>query len=317
MSAPAATRFAQINLSNLPQPAAVQTYSFDAILAARQAYFLKVWAEWVANNPSLPTYNVTRLESNPGFWLQSVDTYREGLVLERINEAVLATSLAYAEGDDLTVRAADFSTERQSGEGDPSLRARAQLAFEALSIGGSYGGYDYMAWSAAPVDIAQVVTYGHEVASVPLGEVRVVLLGAQASGAVPPSAIAAVRATFPRNLRKVNDKINVVTANLVNYAIDATLLLAPGADGPTVQAAQWTQAAAYASARRMIAAPVDFGGVMAAIGANASGLVQGVVMRQPFAGTVDLSNPPVIGGGPFDAPICTSISLQFSQGSSA
>lgn len=317
MTGPAATRFAQINLQNLPRPAAIDPYSFDAILAARQQYFLGVWATQVASNPSLPTYNVTSLESNPGFWLQSVDTYREGLVRARVNEAVLATSLAYAEGDDLDVVAANSSTLRQSGEGDDSLRARAQLAFEALSFGGSYGGYDYMAWSAAPVDIAQVVTYGHEVPGVPLGEVRIVLLGAQASGAVPPAAIAAVKAAFPRSLRKVNDNINIVTAKLVNYAIDATLLLAPGADGPTVQAAQWTQAAAYASARRMIAAPVDFGGVMAAIGANASGLVQGVVMRQPFAGTIDLANPPVIGGGPFDAPICTSISLRYSQGASA
>jgi len=312
----AATRFAQINLQNLPRPAAIDGYTFDAILAARQQYFLGVWAAQVASNPSLPTYNVANLKSNPGFWLQSVDTYREGLVRARVNEAVLATSLAFAREDDLDVIAANSSTERAPGEGDESLRARAQLAFEALSIGGSYGGYDYMAWSAAPVDIAQAATYGHEVAGVALGEVRIVLLGTAATGAVPPSALKAVKEAFPRNLRKTNDNINIVTANLVDYSIDATLLLAPGADAAAVQAAQWTQAAAYASARRMIAAPVDFGGVMAAIGANASGLVQGVVMRQPFSGTIDLANPPAIGGGPFDAPICTSISLSYSQGAS-
>ncbi len=300
------------NLSLLPAPAALEAWTFDAILAARFATFLTYWQAAVAADPTLPTYTVQTLTSTPGSMLQMTDTYREGLVRQRINEAVLATSLAFAVGSDLDVVAANYATTRVAGETDASLRQRAQLAWEYLSRGGSYGGYAYEARTSAPVDIAQAVVYGHETPGVALGEVRIVLLGAGATGAVPLTALAAAKAAInTRATRKVNDWINIVPATLIQYQISATLILAPGADGPTVQAAQWARAQAYASACQSIGAAVDLGGVMAAVGYNAQGLVQGVTLRQPFSGAVNLSSPPQIAGSPFEAPICSSVNLDW------
>ena len=306
------SRFDAVNLAALPAPAAVRVWSYSAILAARTQYFLgTVWPAQQAINPSLPSYNVQSLESNPGFWLQSIDTYREGLVLERINEAVLATSLAYAEGDDLTVRAADVSTMRQPGEQDPSLRQRAQLAWENLSIGGSYGGYQYGALSAAPTDIAGVAVYGADDApGIAPGEVRVVVLGATSNGQTSAAVLAAVRARLtPRASRKVNDRINVVAANIVNYTVDATLIVPHGADGATVQAAQLAALNTYLAARRVIGGSVTYGSVMGALGSDSPNLVADVVMRAPWNLVANPAPPALIGGGPFDVPICTGVRL--------
>ncbi len=308
------SRFQAINLANLPQPAAIEQWTFDAIVAARFATFLQYWATAVEADPTLPTYNVQSLTSNPGSFLQFTDAFREGLVRQRVNEAVLATSLAFAVGDDLTVIAANFMTARAPGELDPSLRARAQLAWEALSIGGSYGGYAYMARTAAPTDIVDVEVYGHEVPGVALGEVRIVCLGSGANGAVPIAALNAARAAVSaRADRKVNDLIHVVPAQLTLYQVAATLILAPGADAAAVQAAQFAATAAYTSAVALVGGSLTLGGLLAAIGYNASGLVQGVEITQPFSGAIDLANAPQIGGGPFQAPICTSIQL-LTQG---
>jgi phage-related baseplate assembly protein len=305
-------RFDRVNLAAVPSPAALESWSFDAILEARLQRFLTYWQAEQAKDPSLPTYDVTRLVGNPGSFHQRVDAFREGLVRQRINEAVLATSLAFARGADLDVRAADYGCVRAAGETDESLRLRAQLAWEALSRGGSYGGYEYDARSAAPADIADVAVYGHEVDGVARGEVRIVVLGASGLGVTPPQVLTLVRnRVSPRHLRKVNDLVTVVAAEIALYEIDATLVVPKGADGATVRDAQFVRAQAYAASRQKIGAPVTFGGVMAAIGHDDAGVVVDVEMRKPWSGAQDLSHVPVIGGGPFQAPVCKGIKLEW------
>lgn len=299
-------RFDRVNLSAVPAPAALQPWSFEAILDARMQDLV---ARFTAAGI---TYDVGSLETDPGKILQEVDAFREGLVRQRVNEAVLATSLAFAQGADLDVRAADYNTARAAGEPDESLRLRAQLAWEALSRGGSYGGYEYDARSAAPAEIADVAVYGHEVAGVARGEVRIVVLGASGLGVTTPQVLALVRnRVSPRDLRKVNDNVNVVAAATARYPIDATLVLPHGADGNAVRDAQYIRALAYAASRQKIGAPVTFGGVMAAIGHSDANVIVDVEMRAPWAGAQNLSHVPPIGGGPFEAPICTGVHLDW------
>jgi phage-related baseplate assembly protein len=301
-------RFDRVNLSLLAPPAALEAWSFEAILDARFEKFLDYWARERANNPNLPQYDVTSLHGNPGAWHQRADAYREGLVRQRVNEAVLATSLAFAIRGDLDVVAANYQTPRAVGESDDSLRLRAQLAWEALSRGGSYGGYEYDARSAAPADIADVAVHGHEVAGVSRGEVRIVVLGAAANGAAATSVLSRVRERVaPRHLRKVNDRVTIVAADIRPYAIDATLVIPRGADGATVRAAQYDRALAYAASRQKIGAPVTFAGVMAALGHDDAHLVLDIEMRAPWAGGTRAP----IGGGPFEAPVCASIHLDW------
>lgn len=307
----AGPRFDWINLSAIASPAALEAWSFDAIFAARKQSFVQYWAAEVAKNPALATYNVDRLFSNPLAWSQLVDTLREGLVRQRVNDAVLATMLLFAVKADLDARAAEYRTYRAPGESDDSLRLRAMLAWENLSIGGSYGGYEYQARSAAPADILDVAVYGHEVAGVAEGEVRVVVLAQGALGVTSPQLLRTVRAQWPRWMRKVNDNINVVAATIVPYHIDATLVIPHGVDPATVTTAQQTAGAAYASARKIIGGSVTLGGIMGAIGHADPNVLINVEMRAPFSGAIDPAAAPIIGGGPFDVPVCTAFRLNY------
>ncbi|MGD0564546.1 MAG: baseplate J/gp47 family protein [Roseiarcus sp.] len=280
--------FATIDLSALPQPAAVQTWTFAGIVQARLADFTS------RMNAAGIAYDTSALESEPAVMLQETGAYREGLVYQRVNEAVLATSLAWSQGTDLDVVAATFQTIRAPGELDPSLRRRAQLAWEALSQGGSYGGYRYKALSAAPVDLADVAVYGGEVAGVAPGQVMIVCLGVAANGVPAPASLAAVRARFPRANRKVNDQVVVRAVNPALYSVDATIILNPGPDAATVVAAQTSALNAFAAARRAIGASVTPGNIESVLGYSAPALVYDVVVRSPAA---------TVGGDPFSAPI--------------
>ena len=300
-----------LDLSLLPRPAAIETISQDAILDARMADLV---ARFTAAGV---TYDVPMLESDPAKILQEEDTFREALVRQRIDDAIYATSLAYADGPDLDVRAADFATRRAAGELDPSLRRRAQLAYENLSVGGSYGGYEYQARAVSPVEIADCVVYGHEVDPVPKGEVRIALLGANSSGVASDDLLARVQARFAgRGDRKVNDVVNVVSADVVTYAIDATLVLRRGAqprpDPAPIRDAQYIQVLAYAASRRAIGATVTFAGLASALGGGQSAsYIADVEIHSPFAGVEPIASVPPIGGGPFQAPVLTGVTLDY------
>ncbi len=96
-------RFDQVDYSALALPDAIETWGFDAIIAARMQDYLARWAAKQALDPTLPSYDVDRLESDPAKIVQETDAYREGLIRQRINEAVRATYLASAnQWNDLT-----------------------------------------------------------------------------------------------------------------------------------------------------------------------------------------------------------------------
>lgn len=283
-----------INLAALPAPSAVQVWSFDAISAATLADAVaRLTADGIA-------YNVDKLKSNPANFIISSYAYREGLVLQRINEAVASTFLAKAtQYADVELRAADVNVTPATGEDVEMLRQRAQLSWEALSIGGTYGRYKSNALGADPVNLADVAVYGAEVSPVPAGQIWIVCLAAATSGVVTGDTIAAVlAATAPRGLRPVNDQVFVKKANPALWTVDATLILSDGADPATVVEAQTTALQTFAAARRKIGASVSPENVAAVLGYNAAGLVYDVVVRAPAA---------LVGGGAFDAPILSGV----------
>jgi phage-related baseplate assembly protein len=310
-----ARRFDVVDMSALPRPDAIETWSFEAILAARIAKFLAYWSEARAIDPELPEYDVDALETDPAKILQRVDAFREGLVRQRVNDAVRATYLLLAQQDaDVEARALEYNTVRAPGETLASLKLRALLAWENLSIGGSYGGYEYQARSVAPADILDCVVYGHDDApGLTRGEVRIVILGAGGRGVTPPALLSRVRARFNgpgrRSSVKVNDLVTASAANPIGYAIDATLVIPRGADADVVLAEQRRSAARYAAYQHRIGGFVTPSGVLDAIGADNPRVVRDVRMRAPFQGAIDLAAPPRIGGGAYDAPTCTGVTL--------
>jgi phage-related baseplate assembly protein len=291
-----------INLAALPAPSAVSVYSFDAVLSATsQDAVARLNAAGIA-------YDVDKLAGNPVNFILSAYAYREGVVLQRINDAVASTFLAMAtQMADATLRAADVNIAPAAGESVASLKQRAQLVWEALSIGGTYGRYRSNALGGDPVGLADVAVYGHEQTPVPKGEVWIVCLGANASGVPPVQTLDAVRAaTAPRNLRPVNDFVKALPVNPDAYTIDATLILQPGADAASVVAAQEAALLTFCAARRKIGGLVTPNNISAVAGYNAAGLINDVVVRSPASPA---------GGDPFACPILTGIRLVSQVGS--
>lgn len=308
------SRFDTVDFAAIALPDAIENWAFSAILDARMGDFSARWELARLRDPALPAYDTGGLETDPAKILQEVDAFREGLVRQRINEAVRATYLATARGADLAARAAEYLTAAQPGETAASLRARAQLAWENLSIGGSYGGYAYQARSVAPQDIADVAVWGYEVSqpslfgghailNFPKGEVRVALLGATASGGIASSLVARAQAALSdRTRRKVNDVIRVVAATLAPHGVDATLVLRRGAAPAPAIAAASARVQAYAAQVRVIGVAATRGGYQAAL--MAGGDVADVDLRSPAVS---------IGGGPCEAPVLTGVALSWSQ----
>ena len=290
--------FDNVDLSQLPPPAALETWTFAAIVDARLQDFSTRWAAAQTVYPTLPDYNTSSLETEPSRMLQETGAYREGLVRQRINDAVEATYLAFAQGADLVARAADYATAPKAGESPASLRRRAQLAWENLSLGGSYGGYTYRAFSAAPTEIADVMVYGHEIAGIPKGQVWIVVMAAGANPAPSASLLALVLAAFPRNGRKVNDLIVTKAPVIKPYTIDATISIKPGSDAATIVAAQKAAAQAYATARQKVSGLVTPAHIIGQLVTASPDLVVDCALRQPLA---------PVGGGPFDVPFCTGL----------
>lgn len=309
------SRFDQVDYSKLALPDAIENWEFDAILDARMQRYLAEWDAARELDPSLPPYDVEMMETDPAKRLQRTDAYREGLVRQRINDAVRATYLASADQwNDVVARAAEYLTAPATGETMESLRKRAQLAWENLSIGGSYGGYAYQALSVAPADIADVAVWGYEVSrpelfgakaipDFPKGEVRVALLGAGGQGAVAAGLIARVQAALSdRSRRKVNDQINVVQATLRPYVVAGEIVVKRGSAPEDIVAKARARAFAYGASTRLIGVEATTGGYLAALMAAEPGLVVDASLTSP-AGPV--------GGGPCEAPILTGVTVSW------
>ena len=298
-----------LDLSALAVPPAIAAPSFAAILSARLSSFLTLYQAAQAVDASLPDIDAETLAlvTDPANIHQRVDSYRETLLVQSINDAQLNTFLAWAQGPALDAIAAFVNVIRATGELDPSLRARTQLAWEALAIGGTYGRYMSQALGADPVGLAGVAVYGHEQPPVPKGQVWIVCLGANASGAPSVQTLQAVwQACAARNVRPVNDQVLVQPVNADSYSIDATLMLQPGADAVSVIAAQTAALQSFCAARRKIGGLVTPNNIAAVAAYNAAGLINDVVVRSPAAN---------VGGDPFAVPILTGLRLVSQVGS--
>jgi phage-related baseplate assembly protein len=148
------SRFAAIDLSKLPFPEVIETVDAEAIVVEMRADFMAAYPAFTAD-----------LESETAVALLEEGAYRETILRARVNDGARAVMLPYATGADLDTLAASMATERavvdpgdpdalppvpETLEDDDRLRARAQLAWEGLSVAGPEGAYIYHALSADP-----------------------------------------------------------------------------------------------------------------------------------------------------------------------
>jgi len=276
MAAMFATTSTSVDLSRLPAPVIVPQLAFDAIVA-----------ELVADvQARLPSFDAT-IDSDPAVKVLQVAAYREMLVRADAQDGALQTLVAYATGATLDHLAARMGVtrltiapaNRATGaaavlESDDDLRQRIVLAPESYSVAGPELAYVFHAKTASPLVIDASAT------SPARGEVLVAILSSEAAdGTASAELIDQVRAVVTdEKIRPLGDAVTVASAEIVPYAIDATIFPFDGPDADLLIATGRARLDAYVADRRKLGLAVRRTGIAAALTVPG---VENVVVTSP------------------------------------
>ncbi|MXF04486.1 baseplate assembly protein [Escherichia coli] len=292
-----------VDLSQLPAPDVVTVPDFEALLAERKAALLALLPEEMREAVS----RTLALGSEPLTILLEENAYREMIERQRVNEAALAVMLAYATGTDLDNLVANFNITRlvireedttvtpplpAVMESDKDLRARAQQAFEGLSVAGPTKAYVFHGCSAdgRVADISAV--------SPSPACVTVTVLSREGDGTASDELLAVVSAALnDEEIRPVADRVTVQSARIVPYRIEAILYIWPGPEMEPVRQAAEKRLQAYISDQRRLGRDICISAIHAALHAEG---VQHVKLTHPTADIVL---------GPEEASWCTGYTL--------
>ncbi|MDN5515481.1 MAG: baseplate J/gp47 family protein [Pseudomonas sp.] len=299
--------FTPIDLSRLPAPNVVEPLDYESILAERKAALVSAFPaeqqETIAARLAL--------ESDPLNKLLQENAYRELVWRQRVNEAALATLLAFAEGEDLEQVTARFNVERlviipadntavppvaAVMEGDDSLRERAQMAMEGLSVAGPRNAYIFHArsadgrvadaWADSPNPAEAVVT----------------VQSALGTGVASAELLAIVTAYLSdEDRRPLADRLTVQSATVLAYQVEAVLHLSTvGPEAEPIRAAAEARLAALVTQRRRLGLEVNRSALDAALH------IEGVKR-------VDLIDWADIVATREEAPYCTGYSVTVAE----
>ncbi|MCW2410875.1 MULTISPECIES: baseplate J/gp47 family protein [unclassified Sphingobium] len=288
--------FTAVDLSRLPAPDVIEKLNFETILA-------DAVAQMQARTPDFEAR-----ESDPATKLLQVTAYLAQLLRQRVNDAARAVMPAYATGADLDNIAALFGIARLTltpantalgipavMESDADFRRRMVLAPEGYSVAGPEGAYIFHALSA-DADVLDA-----SATSPSPGEVIVSVLSRQGDGTASPALLATV-ATFvsDETRRPLTDFVSVQSAQIVPYAVQATLTTYSGPDGSVVVEAARQQLEDYVAASHRLGRDITRSGLFAALHAEG---VQNVVLSAPVADLIVTRT---------QAPHCAGISLTYA-----
>ena len=264
--------FTPIDLSRLPAPNVVEPLDYESILAERKA-------ELVATFPAAEQETIAArlaLESEPLTKLLQENAYRELVWRQRVNEAALATMLAFAKGNDLEQVAARFNVQRlviipanptavppvaAVMEGDESLRERTQMAMEGLSVAGPRNAYIFHARSA---DGRVADAWAHSPSP---AEVVLTIQSALGDGTADAELLGTVDIYVGDDDRRpVADRVTLQSAEVIEFEVEAVLHLdTVGPEAEPIRAAAEARLAAMVNRRRRLGWEVNRSGLDAAL----------------------------------------------------
>ncbi len=224
-------QFSAIDLSQLPPPAVIQQAEYQSLLNSMLDDYTS------AMQRHTPGYD-RPLPSDPLYQAYNVIAYRLMHHEQRVNDAAHAVMPAFAAGADLDHLAAFFKVKRlvmdpgdtqasppvaPTYEDDERLRQRMVLAPEGYTTAGSIGSYVFHALSAS----GQVK--GVNVHSPQPCEIVVSVLATMGNG-TPDSALLTTvdTALNARYVRPLGDRVTVQAAEVIEYAIDANVVMFRG-----------------------------------------------------------------------------------------
>lgn len=279
-----------VNLSRLPFPAVVETISFETLVSSMKTLLVElVSAEDLALGNSL--IPLLQLESEPLVKLIEILAYREMMLRTRVNDSAKGMTLAYAIGADLDNLAAlmgVFRLELQPAdpatgaaaimETDTALRTRVLLAPEGFSVAGPEGAYVFHALSADGDVLDASAT------SPAPGEVVVTVLSRVPGGVADADLLALVTsAVSAEDVRPLTDMVTVTAAEILTYAIVATVTTFSGPDSAVVLGEANIRLQAYLADNFRLGRDITRASIIAALHAEG---VQNVVLASPPADIV-------------------------------
>lgn len=266
--------FTAVDLSRLAAPGIVETLDYEGILADLIAMVRQMMPDFAT------------LESDPAVKILQIFAYREMLLRQRINDAARAVMPAYAIGTDLDHLAALLGVTRftldpgdpvlgipPTLESDADLRRRMVLAPEGYSVAGPEGAYIFHALSADP-DVLDASA----ISPTP-GAVVVSVLSRTGDGAASAGLTAAVAAYVSDETRRpLTDFVTVQSAEIVPYAIEASITTFSGPDGGVVLAEAEHRLAVYIESSHRLGRDITRSGLFSALHVEG---VQNVVLTAP------------------------------------
>lgn len=293
MARMAETTFSAVDLSRLPAPDIIEALDFETILADAVARMQAL----------MPTFE--NRDSDPATKLLQLFSYVAQLLRQRVNDAVRAVMPAYAVGADLDNIAALFGIMRLTitpadvglgipaiMESDADFRRRMVLAPEGYSVAGPEGAYIFHALSAHPDVLDASAT------SPNAGEVLLSVLSRTGSGQASPEVVEAVRAYASHETRRpLTDQVTAQSAQIIEYAVAATITTFSGPDGAVVLAAARAGLEDFVTSSHKLGRDITRSGLFAAL--HVPG-VQNVMLTEP-ATDILVSRT--------QAPYCTAITI--------
>ena len=260
-----------IDLSLLTAPTVIESLNYEAILTERKQYLISLY-------PLAEQENITAtlaLESEPIVKLLQESAYRELLLRNRVNTAAAAVMLAFAKGADLdqiganygcarlVITAADDTavpTVEAVYESDDDYRYRIQMSLDSYTTAGSKESYIYHGLSADG-DVKDI-----EPVSPSPGVVTIYVLSRTGDGSASEELIEKVGAALnEESIRPMTDQVTVQSAAILNYTIDAELVLLPGPDQSVVQAAAVSALTEYTEAQKKLGYDITLDGIYKAL----------------------------------------------------
>lgn len=251
-----------IDLSRLPQPEFVQSQSFEELLSEMRGELIAALPE----NQREEIAETLQLESEPLTKALEYAAYRIMVERQRFNHRSARLMLAYAEGAELDhIGVTYYQTQRlglqtEAPEEDASYKRRLLLAYDGYSTAGSRQSYIYHALSA-DADVLDAKVVGNTA-----GIVRIVVLSRSGTGAPSAGLVGKViDALNAETVRPLNDQVEVLPAQIIDYQIRARIRVKQGPAGAVVLQEAERNARSYAEDRQRLGLPIIRDAVLAAL----------------------------------------------------
>ena len=293
-----------VDFDLLPKPNFVDVIDFESIFSERKDYLISLYPP----NEQADIRKLLSRESEPVTKVLQENAYREMILRNQINDRALATQLAFAKKEDLDIWGANFDVERliiseadnsitppaqAVYETDEDFRYRIQKKLDALSTAGPESAYEFHTLSADS-RVADVKCSSPAPAHALLTILQRDSINNASTEALNNIVLNYVSA---EKKRPTGDRVQVQSAEIINYSIEAVLVTKNVPETDSVLLAAQDNINTYAKTAKRLGKGVYFSDLYSAL--KVSG-VERVELLSPLA-EISISN--------FQAAFCTEIKL--------